>query len=162
MDWFSDFVLKYLSFKGKCFRHCDKSTSMQILSQEPLRVVGAYVCPDGFVSQVVYFSPSADLKWFESMISSQVGRENFASNDVRIGSRHGWELGGEARQLLETKLGMGKSVTEVYWTRYARTDAQKRVAISICTGDGVRKGCLRLFAHDSGRVERLCPVCLSK
>jgi len=162
MDWFSEFVLKYLSFKGKCFRHCDKPTSLHVLSQEPSGLIGAYVCPDGFVSQVVYFSQSPDMKWFENRITSQVGEENFATNDVRIGSRHGWELGGDAQQRLETELGKNKHVTEVYWTRYARSDAQKRVAISLCLGEGARKGCLSLFAHDLERLERLCPNCRVK
>jgi hypothetical protein len=159
MDWFPEFVLKYLSFEGKCFRHCDKPTTMQVFSQDASRLVGAYVCPDGFVSQVVYFSTTPDLKWFEDMISKQVGSENFASRDVRVGARHGWELEGDARHLLETKLGTDGSITEAYWTRYPKTDAQKQVAISLCNGEGARKGRPHLFAHDRTNSDKLCHEC---
>jgi hypothetical protein len=159
MDWFPEFVREHLSFKGKCFRHCDKQTSMRLMVEDSTRVVGAYVCPDGFVSQVVYFSQKPDLKSFTDMITSEVGQENFTQNDVRVASRHGWELGGKALETLEAKAGTDSPITEVYWTRYARTDAEKQVAISLCIGDSSRSGCLKLFAHDRNMVERFCPTC---
>jgi hypothetical protein len=125
-------------------------------------LVGAYVCPDGFVSQVVYFSTKPDPKWFEDMVSSQVGKENFAHDDVRVASRHGWELGNNCFETLEAKLGANPSITEIYWTRYPKTEDQKRVGISLCSGESSETGCLRLFAHDRGNVERFCPMCRAK
>ncbi len=162
MDWLPEFVQEYLSFKGKCFRHCDKHTSMKVLVEDPTRVVGAYVCPDAFVSQVVYFSQKPDLKWFTDKLTSEVGRENFTANDVRVASRHGWELGGKALETLEEKAGSNSTITEAYWTRYAQTDAEKEVAISLCIGDRSRLGCLKLFAHARELVESFCPTCKSK
>ena len=159
MDWLPKFVEDHLSFTGKCFRHCDKPTSMKVISQDSTHVLGAYTCPDGFVSQIVYFSQRPDLNWFNSTISNQVGPENFTTNDVRTATRHGWELGGNADESLEAKLGPNSSLTEVYWTRYARTNAQKQIAISLCAGDSSRHGCLKLFAHESGNVEKFCPIC---
>ena len=159
MEWLPKYVEEHLSFTGKCFRHCDKATSMKVISQDSTRVLGAYVCPDGFVSQVVYFSQKPDLKWFNNTISGQIGVENFTTNDVRVATRHGWELGGNALENLKAKLGPNPSLTEVYWTRYPRTDAQKEIAISLCTGSGSRPGCLKLFSHASGKVEKLCPAC---
>jgi len=135
---------------------------MKVISQDSTRVLGAYACPDGFVSQVVYFTQKPDLNWFNGTISSQVGAENFTTNDVRVATRHGWELGGNARQSLADKLGPNASITEVYWTRYAKTDAQKQTAISLCTGDGSRLGCLKLFAHESGKTEKFCPACRTR
>ena len=132
---------------------------MKVILQEPTRIVGAYICPDGFVSQVVYFSQKPNLKWFSDMIVNQVGTENFANNDVRVATRHGWELGGGAVEALEAQLGANSSVTEAYWTRYPKADAQKQVVVSLCTGDVSHSGCLRLFAHESSKTERLCPTC---
>jgi hypothetical protein len=132
---------------------------MKVISQDSTRVLGAYTCPDGFVSQVVYFSQRPDLNWFNSTISKQVGPENFTTNDVRTARRHGWELGANADESLKAKLGPNSSLTEVYWTRYARTNAQKQIAISLCTGDSSHPGCLKLFAHESGNVEKLCLAC---
>jgi len=161
MDWFPEFVREHLSFKGKCFRHCDKPTSLKVVIEDSTRVLGAYVCPDGFVSQVVYFSQKPDLTWFTNKLTSEVGVENFTPNDVRVASRYGWELGGNALETLEAKAGTNSPITEVYWTRYARTDAAKQVAISLCTGDPSRSGCLKLFAHDRNTLERFCPACKS-
>jgi hypothetical protein len=162
MDWFPEFVREHLSFKGKCFRHCDKPTSMRLIVEDSTQVLGAYVCPDGFVSQVVYFSQNPNLKWFTDKITNEVRRENFSHNDVRVASRHGWELGGKALETLEAKAGINSTITEVYWTRYPRSDAEKQVAISLCIGDRSRTGCLKLFAHDRNMVERFCPSCKSK
>lgn len=158
MDWLPQFVEKHLSFTGKCFRHCDKPTSMKVISQDSNHVLGAYVCPDGLVSQVVYFSAKPDLKWFNKTISDQV-RTNFTTNDVRLATRHGWELGGDSQETLKRHLRSKPSITEVYWTRYARTEAQKQVAISLCLGDRTRPGCMKLFAHEISSVEKFCPAC---
>lgn len=159
LDWLPQFVEDYLSFTGKCFRHCDKPTSLRLIEKDSTRVFGAYVCPDGFVSQVVYFNRNPDLNWFKDTIAAQVGSNNFATNDVRIATRHGWELGEKADKTLKANLGPNPTLTEVYWTRYPRTDAEKQVAISLCTGDGSRPGCLKLFAHEREKTERFCPAC---
>ena len=134
---------------------------MRLMVEDSARILGAYVCPDGFVSQVVYFTQKPDLKWFTDKITSEVGQENFTSNDVRVASRHGWELGGNARETLEAKAGTNSEITEVYWTRYPRTDAEKQIAISLCIGDPSKSGCLKLFAHDRNIVERFCAACRS-
>lgn len=159
MDWLPKFVEEHLTFTGKCFRHCGRPTSMKVMSKDSTRVLGAYTCPDGFVSQVVYFSQKPNLNWFSTTISRQVGAKNFTTNDVRVATRHGWELGGNARKSLKAKSRSKPSLTEVYWTRYPRTDAQKEIAISLCTGSASRPGCLKLFSHASGKVEKLCPAC---
>jgi hypothetical protein len=159
LDWLPKFVANYLSFTGKCFRHCDKPTSLKIMSQDSTHVLGAYTCPDAFVSQVVYFTQRPDLKWFSDTIVGQVGIANFTTNDVRVATRHGWELRDDADVRLRANVGSNPTITEVYWTRYARTDAQKKTAISLCMGDDLRPGCLKLFAHESEKSERLCPAC---
>lgn len=161
-QWFSEFVLKYLSFTGKCFRHCEKATSMETISQDLHGLVGAYVCPDGFVSQVVYFSLKPDLEWFRDLISSQVGVGNISDRDIRIASRHGWELGRNALETLGAKVGPGALIREVYWTRYPKTEEQKQQAISLCLGDSSVTGCKKLFIHDRNIKEELCPACKAK
>jgi len=132
---------------------------MKVMTKSSSQVIGAYTCPEGFVSQVVYFSQTPDLNWFNDTIAKQVGADNFTTNDVRVATRHGWELGAKADQNLKAELGSNPKLTEVYWIRYARTDAQKKVAISLCIGDKSRTGCLKLFAHESEKAERFCPAC---
>lgn len=162
MDWFPEFVRKYLNFAGKCYRHCDKPTAMTVLNQNSTSLVGAYICPDGFVSQVVYFSTQPDRDWFERLVQDQVGSENVHHRDLRVASRHGWELGGDAQEILRARLGEGARITEVYWTRYPRSEEEKQQAISVCMGDGSKAGCMKLFMHDRKSVERLCPACKVK
>jgi hypothetical protein len=162
MDWFPEFVLKYLNFTGKCYRHCDKPTAMTVLSQNATSLVGAYLCPEGFVSQVVYFSTQPDREWFEHSLREQVGQENVNHRDLRVASRHGWELGGGAREILDSRLEEGTGVTEIYWTRYPKTEEQKQQAVSLCVGDGSKAGCMKLFMHDRNSVERLCLSCRAK
>lgn len=135
---------------------------MKVVSQDSNNVVGAYVCPDGVVSQVVYFSPKPDLQWFEGMLSSQVGKENLSARDIRIASRHGWELGGSVQEIVEANLAQGASIGEAYWTRYPKTETQKQWVVSLCQGDASRLGCMRLFMHDRSLVENLCPACKAK
>jgi len=82
--------------------------------------------------------------------------------DLRVASRHGWELGGDAQEILDSRLGEGAGVNEIYWTRYPKTEEQKQQAVSLCVGDGSKVGCMRLFMHDRNSVERLCPSCRAK
>ena len=162
MDWFPEFVLKYLNFTGKCYRHCDKPTAMTVVSQNSTSLVGAYLCPEGFVSQVVYFRTQPDPEWFEHSLREQIGQENVNHRDLRVASRHGWELGGDAQEILDSRLGEGADVTEIYWTRYPKTEEQKQQAVSLCVRDGSKVGCMKLFMHDRNSVERLCPSCRAK
>lgn len=135
---------------------------MKVISQNSDKVVGAYVCPDGFISQVVYFSLKPDATWFEGMLSNEVGRENVNPRDIRVAARHGWELGAGARDTIESRLGRGGVVHEIYWTRYPKTETQTRQGVSLCLGDASRMGCLRIFIHDKDSAERFCPSCKKK
>jgi hypothetical protein len=162
MDWFPEFILQHLNFTGKCYRHCDKPTSMKVISKEPGSLLGAYVCPDGFVSQVVYFSTKPDREYFLRTLTAEVGQEHLNPRDIRVASRHGWELGREAEKALRSKLGEAGVIHELYWTRYPRTDAEKLMVVSLCTGDGAKAGCLRLFMHARSSIEKFCPSCKAK
>jgi len=159
MDWFPEFVRKHLTFTGKCYGHCDKSTAMKVLSKDSDHVLGAYICPDGVASHVVYFSLKPDLAWFEKLLSDQVGRENVESRDIRLATRHGWELGRGARDELEAQLACQSSIKEVYWRRYPKTDEQKQMNVSLCVGNESDAGCLKLFMQPKGSNQRLCPTC---
>ena len=154
------FIDRHLTFTGKCFHHCEKPTTMRIIKDSDEKIVAAYTCPDGFVSQVVYFARSKpDLEWFRNLLSEQVGKRNVSKRDIRIASRYGWELGEQARQELESQLGPKGKITEVYWTRYPKTEQQKKIAISLCIGDSNDPGCMKLFAHSRRSKPVRCTVC---
>ena len=162
MDWFAEFVLQHLRFTGKCFRHCDKPTSMTVVSEEPDAIVGAYACPDGVVSQVVNFSTKPDRENFIRMLTAQVGQEHLKPRDIRVATRHGWELGRDAEKMLRSKLGEDGAIHQIYWTRYPRTDEEKQLVVSLCRGYARNAGCIKLFMRDRASLENLCPSCQAK
>jgi len=136
---------------------------MRIIKEGRGRIVAVYTCPDGFVSQVVYFTDSKpDLEWFREFLSEQVGKRNVSKRDIRIATRYGWELGGKARQELQSQLGPEGKLKEVYWTRYPKTEQQKKNAISLCTGSSSKSGCMRLFIHSRKSKPILCAECTPK
>lgn len=152
------FVEKYLTFKGRCRRHCDGPSSFVDLGVNSDKVVGAYACPDGYVSRVVYFSVNPDIDWFRGFLYSQVGEGVLKERDLRIATRHGWELGEDA--LAEMKrISLRGVVREVYWTVYPQTEAEGRRGIFLCSGPEEGKGCGRLFVQDIKSKDRLCPRC---
>jgi len=159
MGWFLEFVENYLTFTGKCYRHCQNPTSMRVISRDQESLVGAYVCPDAFVSQVVYFAPRPNVGWFRQFLVNQVGNDTVSPVDIRVATRHGWELGPRARKVLEERLGKSASIMEVYWTRYPKTEQQKQVAVSLCVGTSSQNGCLSIFMHDKDAQDKLCPKC---
>ncbi|HXY83640.1 MAG TPA: hypothetical protein VEH56_07940 [Candidatus Saccharimonadales bacterium] len=149
-----------LTYTGKCFHHCENPTTMRILHEADGKIVAAYSCPDGLVSQVVYFTDSKpELEWFREFLSQQVGKRQVSRRDIRLASRYGWELGGKARQMIASQLGPERKLTEVYWTRYPKTTEQKKITISLCIGDSSKPGCLKLFNHDRKSNPILCRKC---
>lgn len=135
---------------------------MKVISKSADSLIGAYVCADSVVSQVVYFSTASDREYFIRTLTAQVGQEHLNPRDIRVASRHGWELGGDAEKELRSKLGEAGVIHEIYWTRYPRTDAEKQLVASLCTGNGAKAGCMRLFMHDRASIEKFCPSCKAK
>ncbi len=153
-----EFVNKYLSFEGRCQRHCDKRTSLIELWSDSDKMVGAYICPDGFVSRVIYFSIDPDVKWFKKFLLTQIGEEILYDRDIRQATRHGWEL--ESDALIEIRnVSPTDVISEVYWTTYPKTDEERRRGIFSCSDSQKGKGCRRLFIQEVNSPNKLCPKC---
>jgi hypothetical protein len=121
-------------------------------------VIGAYVCPGGYVSRVVYFSVNTDVTQFKSFLYSQVGEKIVADRDIRPATRHGWELGSDAMAEMGEVSTTG-TIKEVYWTLYPKTDNEKNRGVFVCSHSEKGKGCNRLFVQDKKSTNRLCPNC---
>jgi hypothetical protein len=121
-------------------------------------VIGAYVCPDGYVSRVVYFSVYPDVKPLKSFLYSQVGEEIVADRDIRPATRHGWELGSDAMAEIGEVSPTG-TIKEVYWTVYPETEDERNRGVFVCSYPGKGRGCNRLFVQDKESRNRLCPKC---
>ena len=123
--------------------------------------MGAYLCSGGFVSRVMYFSLEPNLGWFYSFLSGQIGRGMVKRRDLRVATRHGWELGEEAAVELGELASQWRkpAVAEVYWTYYPKTDAEKSKGIFLCSKPEHGSGCGKLFAQEVTSKNRLCPRC---
>ena len=152
-----EFVHEYLSFRGRCRRHCDKSTSLIELWYDTINMVGAYVCPSGYVSRVIYFSRDPDIQWFKQFLSTQAGGEMLNDRDLRPATRHGWELGSDV--ITNNTTTSSSVVSEVYWTTYPKTDKERRRGLFLCSEPQKEKGCKILFVQDISSSHRLCQKC---
>jgi len=161
-DSVTAFSRQFLVADGiKCARHCEKPARFVPLLEESDRLVGAYVCPDEYVSRVVYFSTKPDMNWFEVFLRDQVGGR-LRSRDLRYATRHGWELGHEAEKRIKPLVEPGKGLGEAYWTFYARSDEDKKSGTFLCSSrDG---GCdSRLYTKRlDDQSKKLCSSCQSK
>jgi len=154
-------VERHLDFNVTCRGHCAAPASLRLLPIERDEVVGAYCCPGGFVSRVVYFSLTPDLEWFYVFLSGQLGSEMVERRDLRTATRHGWELGEEAAKEFERLAREWRKpvVKEVYWTRYPRTEAEKSRGVFLCSDPEHGRGCGRLFVQEVMSKVKLCPRC---
>jgi hypothetical protein len=145
----NQFARKYLIAVGiPCSRHCTKVVNFVVLNDEPDRLVGAYACPDNYVSRIVYFSSKPDGAWFETYLRDELGGgDRIKSVDIRRATRHGWEIGREAERELASYPG---GVTEYYWTFYPRSDEEKNNGTFLC------EKCGKLFVKPNSSTERIC------
>lgn len=153
-----DFIEKYLIFSGRCRRHCRMLTSFTYLWHDSKSVVGAYVCPDGYVSRVIYFSVDPDTQWFKSFLTSQLGENTVQHRDLRPATRYGWELGNGSLDELRDVSSLAV-IKEVYWTYYPRTKTGKTDGVFLCSNSEQGTGCGRLFVQDIGLTDKLCLKC---
>jgi hypothetical protein len=155
------FVEKYLVYNVQCRGHCEATASFRLLNTEHNRVVGAYCCPSGFASRVVYFGAGPDTNWFYSYLTDQLGKEIVQRRDLRVATRYGWELGeGAEKELKEPTHGRRRPVIgEIYWTRYPKSDAEKNRGIFLCQDPDSGKGCGKLFIQEITSKTRLCSSC---
>lgn len=158
---FASFVVKHLSFHGKCRRHCDKETSFTTILRKDDMIVGAYTCPSSFVSTVIYASPTADRRWFTRFLQEQLGADLVRERDIRVATRHSWELGEKAASELNHLLPISAApaLKEIYWTFYPQSVEAKTRCITLCRDPITGKGCKHLFMQDMTEKEQLCPSC---
>lgn len=151
-----DFVNEYLLAKGaRCYRHCQAVTKFEPLSQYGSSLVGAYVCPQSFVSRVVYFASNPDPKWFERFLTDQLG-PRVKSKDIRKATRHGWELGSNAEEKI-TKVSDNGKIIQYYWTFYPSSNEEKENGTYLCSKEV--GGCGKLYVKPNTDDSKLCQKC---
>jgi len=151
-------VTKKIQFTGQCRLHCDQSTSLVELWSDSKRYAGAYVCPNGYASRLLCFNREADIKWFKNFLTNQVGDEMVKDRDLRVATRHGWELEGDLTTEIRSLSSTGV-INVVYWTTYPQTEEEKRRGVFLCSDPQTGNGCRRLFVQEVTSMKRLCPQC---
>jgi hypothetical protein len=152
---FLSFVRKYLVVEGlPCARgHCEQRARFMPLVEERNRLVGAYLCPDYYVSRIVSFASANnhDMGWFQSFVKSELeGGELARDKDFRVATRHGWELGKDAEMEILQLSDHSKEIKEYYWTSYPKGEGEKKMGNFLC------ERCGKLFSQSLTSKSRTC------
>jgi len=152
------FIDKYLRFKSQCRGHCDKSSFLLELNSNSETFVGAYICPDQYVSRVVCLSVNRDIARFKNFLLSQLDQKIVNDKDIRPATRHGWELGNDALSQIIDVSPTGK-VTEVYWSISPKLTKERNFGVFLCNDPVNELGCRRLFVQELQTPNKLCKHC---
>jgi hypothetical protein len=156
LDQASSFARKYLIANGiPCGRHCNDPVKFVSLYDGERGLIGAYVCPQRYVSKVVYFSDNPDGQWFERYISDQAGAQRVRRKDIRFATRHGWELGRDAEKEIQN-MGL-HGIKQYYWTFYPKSDEDSKFGTFLCPRES--GGCGKLFTKSMDEEDTLCLDC---
>jgi hypothetical protein len=150
---FISFVRKYLVVEGlPCYRHCQKATHFVTLLENRNKLVGAYICPDNYVSRIVFFDlRDQDMDWFKSLVRIELdGGPLVRDRDFRVATRHGWELGGSAENEISIFSNSSGGIKEYYWTFYAKGDEEKKLGNFLC------EKCGKLFNQPISSKSKTC------
>lgn len=143
----AELVRDHFSLQTNCYRHCDEPTTLRIIA-EGEATIGCYTCPSGYVSRVVLYAKRAEPKLLMKFLKNSAGEMDIAEADMRIASRHPWDLGIDVRD--ETVF------QEVYWTQnYRRTESNQpqRKALFVCAN------CNSLYLKPLNSEKNLCDKC---
>ena len=147
-----------LTFSSQCRRHCTQPTTLIELWSKTTKIIIAYVCPDRYVSRVIAFSLEPSTTWFRNFLSSQGIDEILNARDLRLASRHGWELEPDIVHTLKHISPTGV-IYEIYWTIYPKTDEDRQLGLFLCSNHEQNNGCKRLFVQNIHSPRRCCPQC---
>jgi hypothetical protein len=140
-----------LNSTTKCYGHCEGSARLNFLEVNN-RLLGCYSCGAGYVSRIVLYGKELDLEWFKNFVSNTLGGTGeVLDQDIRVATRHPWELG------LENEVADEIVLREAYWTQnYRRTksDDPNRRALFRC----IR--CGSFFTQALNAASTLCSKCV--
>jgi len=148
---FKNFVERYLIVQdAKDYRHCQSPAKFVALKADRPGVIGGYFCPENYSTRIVYFSLDPDREWFLKILQDQADGL-VRPRDIRVATRHGWELGGNAEK--EIKLVSDNGIKQLYWTLYPASDEEKTTGPFLCAN------CGKLFVKHFSEPSKLCSNC---
>lgn len=140
-------VVERLGGPFQCYGHCKEEASLKFVDSG-VRLVGAVVCPSGYVSRLVGYGPQADPEGLLSFVMSQTtGALPLTASDIRVATRYSTDLGIG---------GSGRVLGEAYWTQnYGKAKSQdpNRPSLFMCSN------CGKLFVQPASSSSSLCGGC---
>ncbi len=146
------FVKNYLIVEGTpCYRHCEKPVHFKPFSESESNILGAYVCQDNYVSRIVYFAMKPDSDWVQNFLQQDLdGGQRVRVKDIRVATRHGWELGKNAELEAKKIFKESEGIKEYYWTFYPANDYEKSNGNFLC------ESCGKLFVQANSSKSNVC------
>jgi hypothetical protein len=140
-------VTERLAGPFQCLGHCREEATLKFLDAKS-GLLGAVVCPSGYVSRLISYGPVADPGGLRSFVSAKTGGAlPVREGDIRVATRYAADLG---------LGGRGRILGEAYWTQnYGKGKSQDpgRAALFLCSS------CGELFVQPASAKSSLCDRC---
>ncbi len=154
---FRSIVKRFLTYPAKCYRHCEQEASFQRLVEDEDRIVGAYVCPAGYVSRIICFAPSLDVEWFKNLLIEKFVGNVVRETEIRVATRYSWEIETKTdahRQTAAKNPTLAPRITrQAYWSPPRARDASTQQGAFVCSN------CKRFFIQNITADLKTCPRC---
>lgn len=145
-----DAVRSRLSADTSCYGHC-KSPAHHHMINGAEGQIACFSCSGGYVSRVVMYSAEDGTEQLKSFVSRTVnGVMEIRDEDIRVATRHPWEMGLEENSAGEVIL------REAYWTQHYRrtkSDDPARATLFRC------ESCGSLFTQPLNSAAATCTGC---
>ena len=134
----------------KCYGHCDEPATVRFLNDEVSQVITGYSCYGAYLSRVIVYANSLDLRQSVDTISQTLGlKSDVKEEDVRIASRYPWDMD-------LTTDDTDRVMMMAYWTQnYRRTKNEdpNRKAIFLCAN------CNSVYSQKVSDRQVFCDSC---
>jgi thiol-disulfide isomerase/thioredoxin len=140
-------VEKHLSEDSRCYNHCDTVSRHYFIGDD----TACYACGGGYVSRIIMYGSQVDASKLRNFVDGLFsGSADIRDEDIRVATRHPWELGVD-------ETGSGNTVLrEAYWNQNYRRGMSKepdRIALYRCIS------CGRLFTQPYSQEPAKCDSC---
>lgn len=155
-------VEKAFIFEPQCYQHCNSKASFTRFVDRDDAIMGAYICPENFVSRIVYFAAKPNLRWFKKELENiMTKRSILEERDIRIATRHQWEIDKSAiptrKKLVQHTRPEGLApyvVREVYWVYPRQKMLDENEGAFRCSN------CGKIFVQPLATKNSVCENCV--
>ena len=140
-------VEMHLTENTKCYNHCESPATHHFIRDD----TACYACSGGYVSKIIMYGSQADAAGLRNFVDGLFnGAADIRDEDIRVATRHPWELGIEGTSSGNTVL------REAYWNQNYRrgmSGETDRITLYRCVS------CGKLFMQAYSREPARCEDC---